>query len=265
MTQPDAPSPTLIAYKIHDYASMPIVPAAVARDWMDRTGERFAYRCLPLNIANQHGWFLLNTHKIRCVWNGRDAHDAVTIICKAGPKNAPCPAISHFGSGVVTFNLNYLFRTPPGWNLWCRGPSNHPKDGITALEGIIETDWSVATFTMNWKMTSVNVPVDFEIGEPICMICPIKRGEVESFSPQMRAIASDPALKDAYEKWAASRTNFNRDLAKGVPAALEQSWQRDYIQGQGPGVKAPQHQVKLEVKQFSSSSNPSPGSPGEAG
>jgi hypothetical protein len=91
-------SPTLIAYKIHDYPSMPIVPADVQRDWMNRTNERFAYRCLPLNIANQHGWFLLNTHKIRCVWNGRDTHDAVTIICKAGPRETPCPAISHFGS-----------------------------------------------------------------------------------------------------------------------------------------------------------------------
>ena len=251
MSQQESESPTLTAYKIHDYPSMPIVPAAVQRQWMDQTNDRFAYRCLPLNIANQHGWFLLNTHKIRCVWNGRDAHDAVTIICKGGPRQSPCPAISHFGSGVVTFNLNYLFRTPPGWNLWCRGPSNHPKDGIYPLEGIIETDWSVATFTMNWKMTTVNVPVDFEIGEPIGMICPVKRGEVESFAPAMRSLSSDPALKDAFDKWSASRVNFNRDLAKGADWAVAKSWQKDYIQGHGPGVKAPEHQVKLEVREFS--------------
>jgi Family of unknown function (DUF6065) len=29
------------------------------RAWMDATDQRFAYRCLPLNIANAHGWEIL--------------------------------------------------------------------------------------------------------------------------------------------------------------------------------------------------------------
>src|SRR5439155_21136436 len=236
--------PRLIAYRVHDYPSMQIVPAPTARDWMDRTHERFAYRCLPLNIANQHGWWLLNTHRIKAVWNGRDDKDAVSIVCKAGPKTSPCPAESHFGYGVLTFTLNYVFRTPAGWNLYCKGPGNYPKDGITPLEGIIETDWSVATFTMNWKMTTVNVPVEFDIGEPIAMICPVKRGEVESFVPEMRELNAEPALKEAFEQWSASRSKFNRELARGADWAIAKSWQKEYLQGVGPGVKAPEHQVK---------------------
>src|SRR4051812_45121993 len=43
----------LIAYRVHTMPSMPIVPAPARRDWMDATHEKFAYRCLPLNIANQ--------------------------------------------------------------------------------------------------------------------------------------------------------------------------------------------------------------------
>ena len=31
-------------------------PAPLERDWMDASGERFAYRCLPLSIANAYGW-----------------------------------------------------------------------------------------------------------------------------------------------------------------------------------------------------------------
>jgi len=27
---------------------------------MDDTNGEFAYRCLPLNIANAHGWIILN-------------------------------------------------------------------------------------------------------------------------------------------------------------------------------------------------------------
>ncbi|HEX8525241.1 MAG TPA: DUF6065 family protein [Tepidisphaeraceae bacterium] len=249
MSEENVP-PQLKAFRIYEYPSMPIVPATFERAWMNRTHERFAYRCLPLNIANQHGWFLLNTHKIRVVWNGKDDKNAITVICKGGPKASPCPAESHFGFGVVTFNLNYLFRTPPGWNLWARGPSNYPKDGITALEGIIETDWSVATFTMNWKMTTVDVPVDFEIGEPICMISPVRRGEVEKFEPQIQMLDAEPELKDGFRKWSESRNKFNSELARGADWAIARSWQKEYLQGFGPGVKAPEHQTKLTLKEF---------------
>jgi len=54
------PESTLIAYRIHKYPSMPIVPASSMRDWMDKTHERFAYRCLPLTIANQTGWCVID-------------------------------------------------------------------------------------------------------------------------------------------------------------------------------------------------------------
>ena len=60
---------------------------------------------------------------------------------------------SNFGYGIVTWYLPYLFRTSPGYNLWVRGPVNSPKDGIVPLEGLVETDWAEATFTVNWKIT----------------------------------------------------------------------------------------------------------------
>jgi Family of unknown function (DUF6065) len=37
-----------------------IVPAPVERRWMDHMPQDHAYRCLSLNIANAHGWFILN-------------------------------------------------------------------------------------------------------------------------------------------------------------------------------------------------------------
>jgi hypothetical protein len=147
---------------------------------------------LPLLIANQQGWFILNTHRVRCVWNGGPRMEHLIVIDKGGPPGTPCPAISHFGHGVLTWNLNYLFRTPPGYNLWARGPANQPKDGAAALEGIIETDWSVATFTMNWKMTAIGGAIDFVPGEPICQISPVRRGEVETFHPSVADIDTQP-------------------------------------------------------------------------
>jgi hypothetical protein len=249
--------PLLTAYRVHPYPSMPIVPAPAPRKWMDQTQDRFAYRCLPLLIANQSGWMILNTHRIRAVWNGGPSDRDLTVICKAGPKTTPCPAVSHFGHGVLTFNLNYLFRTPRGFNLWARGPANYPKDGIAPLEGIIETDWSVATFTMNWKVTTVGLPIDFEPGEPICMIHPVRRSEIESFHPRVRDLSSEPELKQAFEAWSRSREQFNFALKVPGSQARDEAWQKEYLQGYGPGgMKAPQHQLKLKVREFEMPDSP---------
>ena len=247
----EQPEPKLIAYRIYKYPSLPIVPASSQRSWMDQTSERFAYRCLPLLIANQSGWFILNVHRIRAIWNGRNDKDAIRVKVAGGPPDTPCPAESHFGHGVLTFNLNYLFRTPPGYNLWARGPANQPKDGVTALEGIIETDWSVATFTMNWKITRPNVPIDFVPGEPICMITPVKRHEVESFRPAVTDLDTDPQLSQRYHTWAKSREQFNSQLDDPESWAARMQWQKEYLQGFSPdGTKAPEHQTKVVLREF---------------
>src|SRR5688500_12447342 len=244
--------PTLTAYRIHKYPSLPSVPATSQRRWMDRTTHRFAYRCLPLLIANQHGWFILNVHKIRVIWDGQPREDGLKVTCEGGPEHTPCPAISNFGHGVLTWNLNYLFRTPPGYNLGARGPANMFKTGIVHLEGIIETDWLVSTVTMYWKMIEANMEVEFLPGEPICLILPIKRGEIETFDPQVRDLDTEPALQKGYEEWSASRTKFIHELQIPKSEAREAKWQKDYVQGVGPeGVVAPQgHQTKLNLREF---------------
>src|SRR5205807_231232 len=97
---------------------------------------------------------------------------------------------SHFGAGVVTFTIPYLFRTPKGVNLWVKGPTNYFKDGAAPLEGVVETDWAVSSFTMNWKLTRPGLPVRFARGEPICMIVPVPRGLAEELDPHQAPIAT---------------------------------------------------------------------------
>ena len=92
---------------------------------------------------------------IEAVWNGRPGLDDIKIRTLDG--STP-PAISHFGSGVLTFGVACVFRTDPGWNLMAMGPPNRPKPGIQALTGVIETDWAPYSFTMNWIFTEPNRP-----------------------------------------------------------------------------------------------------------
>ena len=73
--------------------------------------------------------------------------------------------MSIFGQGVLPFHIQGLFRTPPQWNLWVGGSPNRFKDAIQPLTGIIETDWSPYTFTMNWRFTRPGQWISFEEGQ----------------------------------------------------------------------------------------------------
>ncbi len=53
--------------------------APPTRPWMDASPDRFAYRCLPMLIANQSGWLILNDISFEAKWNGESADDGVEI------------------------------------------------------------------------------------------------------------------------------------------------------------------------------------------
>ena len=58
---------------------MPLQTADRRREWMDETTDRFAYRCLPVAIANQVGWDILSPVGFTAKWNGKDGLDAISI------------------------------------------------------------------------------------------------------------------------------------------------------------------------------------------
>lgn len=243
------PSLALTAYTTTPGIAMPIVPGLVSRSWMEATPARFAYRCLPLLIANQAGWLIINEQKVAVSWNGTTATDALEIKQLSG--KSPCRAMSHFGHGILTWTIPYLFRTPPGYNLHVRGPSNWPKDGICALEGIVETDWAEATFTMNWKLTRPHHTIVFEEGEPVAMIVPVQRGVLERFHPLLASIADNPELQSRHEAWSHARRNFNKELKQPGSDAQKAGWQRHYMQGVTiDEFPAQEHQRKLLLREF---------------
>lgn len=246
----DTGSPQLIAYRVSTMPPMKLARAPIERRWMEATRDRFANRCLPLLIANQAGWLVLNQVPMRATWAGGWDQRSLTVERLDGLPGEP-PGMSHFGEGILTFSMPWMFRTPPGWNLHVRGPANMPKYGVYALEGIVETDWSLATFTMNWFFTAQHTPITFEKDEPICMLTPVRRGDVESFVPIERDIDREPAMKEAYERWSAGRNQFIKDMKQPGTEAHAKRWERHYFQGQAvDGSPAPQHQTRLFVKEF---------------
>ena len=246
----------LVCYLHPGWAPL-IRPAPATRPWMDDTPESFAYRCLPLNIANAHGWEVLSPCGFEAVWDGGTGTEAVTLRldADASPERAP---VSLFGQGIITFHIEGLFRTPAGWNLWVGGSPNRPKDAIQPLSGVVETDWSPFTFTMNWRFTRPRHPVRFEAFEPIAFLFPVERATLEAFRPRFAPIDDDPALKQRFADWSRARDEFHRRMATEPPRAGADKWQKHYYRGvdvSGETLVA-DHRAKLRLAAFDASSTP---------
>jgi hypothetical protein len=234
-------------------APVPITPAPRRRAWMDAAVDRWPNRCLPLLVANESGWALLLTASFTATWGGEPNPSSVRIDFDEAPARAP--VASHFGYGVITFAVPYVFRTPPGYNLLARGPANSPKDGISALEGVVETDWAHANFTMNWKLTRPGLAVRFEEGEVFCVVVPQRRGELEAFAPEIRAIESEPAMLAEFRTFGDNREQLQiRKFLGEYSAEFEperRAWEGHYYRGLTPsGSPAAEHQTKLHLSPF---------------
>jgi LPS sulfotransferase NodH len=250
-------SPLLVAYAVGE-EHLQLFPAPASRDWMDKTHQHFANRCLPMLMANQSGWFLVSKLDVSVVWNGGQAKESLSITTSPGVRGH-APAVSIFGHGILTWHIPYLFRTPAGFNLLARGPANWPRENAFALEGLVETDWAVATFTMNYKILRANEAVHFRAGEPVCMIVPQRRGELEAFQPFIRSINDDPAECKGYRLWSASRGEFLKSLTEGrKQPATGGIWQKHYFRGTSPdGTTAGAHDVKRDLATFGRPESPS--------
>ena len=220
-------TPTLIAHALAPEV-LPLVPAAAERDWMEQ-GDRRAYRCLPLSIANASGWEYRCPIGFRAFWNGGPALADIRFEIFEGRQPTHNFIASHFGLGVITFAIGHLFRTDPGWGLWVRGAPNHVKDGIQALDAVVETDWLPFTFTMNWKFTRPGI-IEFKVGEPFCFVMPFQHTALDAIEPKVVALKENPDLEREYLAWMRSRRAFNEGLARRSEGRAKQSWKKLYHQ-----------------------------------
>jgi hypothetical protein len=215
-----------------------IVPGRPLRAWMESFPDRHPYRCLPLSMANTTGWEILCPVSFTAEWNGGPG--TADIIFKP---DHPFPGFddlvkSHFSHAVMTFHPGYMFRTPEGWSMWVGGPPNHVKDGIQALEGLVETDWLPFPFTMNWIFTRPG-RVRFLKGEPFCFIVPVQDKPLEDFELVQKSLDRNPDLRDQYEAWRSRRDEFNARLRQGDEGAIKEAWQRFYFKGEMPDETSP--------------------------
>ena len=241
--------PELICYPLEPDPPA-IEPARAGRAWMDATDQRYAYRCLPLSIANASGWEILAPVAFEATWRGDDGRASVTIRSREDAARAGRLATSHFGHGILTLHTGYLFRTSPGWALWVRGSPNQAKRNLVPLDGVVETDWLDFPFTMNWRFTRAGT-VAFEKGEPFCFITPVPHTVLDRIAPEVRPLEANPELKAAFEARSRGRADFNAGLADRDPDTVARGWQRHYMRGEdAAGRQAEFHLTKRRVRPF---------------
>lgn len=248
-------------------AALDIGPAPSRRRWMDETPGAYAYRCLPLTIANSHGWEIRCPIAFEAEWDGGASLDSVQIFVDDGhaPERSTRDKAasdetgfveSHFGSGILTFNPMGIFRTAPGVNLWVTGPPNRFKDGLQPQSALVETDWIPYNFTMNWMFTRSGTRVRFERGEPYCFVFPVPRGIVEDCEPKLRPITAEPGLEAMHRRAYSERTFLHTvkattgaETVKNDKRLRFQGW---YMAGRMPDGSpvAQQHQTSIEAKPF---------------
>ena len=249
--QPNESARPLISFITGDNAPQ-FSPASINRPWMSEMRRGWANRCLPMLIANQSGWELRNPCAFSATWMGGDDITKVTVAPDRRDPGQFLP-VSNFGYGILTWHLPILFRTPPGYDLLVRGPANHPKDAISPLEGIVETDWTSSGFSINWKFTREYIPVRFEVDEPICMIVPQRRGELEEFAPEVRPIGSDDDLRRQHEFFLQSRRELGQaQAATDTRTGDKVPWQGDYTRGVHADGEAgpPDHRTRRQLRPF---------------
>lgn len=194
---------------------------------MDRSSSRYAYRCLPLGIANSYGWQLQVDAPFRVSWDGGSGAGAVKVESDGG---AHVP-ISFFGEGTFTFHVGYVFRTDYPYGLYVTGSPNFPKANVVPLSGIVETFWLPFPFTMNWKFTQPGM-VEFAAGDVFCHFFPVDVEAFGNITPEIRSMSEDPELEAEYELWSQSRSEFSALLASDDYRGV--GWQKFYTRGKYP-------------------------------
>jgi hypothetical protein len=167
-----------------------------------------AYQCLPMVVANQWGWQVLCPTDVRVHWDGSEGPSGVRV--EVDPRYA-VGVKSQFGSGIVTFSPPWLFRTPPGWDLYSKGPGNRWKVNCVPLEGVIETWWLNYTFTLNWKVVEPGA-VEFARGESLGQLVPVPHGTFQGSTAVEAPIAfAEPEAAAEFVRWLEERRRIARD------------------------------------------------------
>jgi hypothetical protein len=219
----------------------PVVPLTAKRKWMDDSRLKFAYKCLPLNIANQYGYAVLCPEDFTIDWYGGKNEQDVSFNVTSENSYIKDHLHSYFGDSTFTIHIDFIVRTPEGFSTYIRGVPNETKQGLKPLDAIVETDWLSYTFTYNFLLTEPG-SYSFKKGEPLFVFFPIERGTVENFELKESRIENDPELLTDFEDYHRKRIEA---ISVPIKKPVFQNFYRKGTKASGEKVSIKNHITNL--------------------
>ena len=149
--------------------SLAPVPASKLRDWWEdnRRTANHAKHCLPLQMANSLGYYVLSPGTFLVKWNG-DVHEPAQVTTIE--KSSHCEVDAHAAFGSFTVQAKFIPVTDdPGDFVIIKGVANERSLPYVCMEAAIEAWWSVGNFGLVFLL---NQPGEFLIpmGKPIAQM-----------------------------------------------------------------------------------------------
>lgn len=140
------------------------------------------FHCLPVVVGNQYGFAIRSLVSWTAKWNGGESSaDTIVKIDKKDADNNNQIVASHFGSGIVTVQNRFHFRTAPGVNLMVLNAPNIFHFNLSNMFAVVETDNLRRDFTFNLKIVKPRIQVSVKKGDLISAIIPMPRYYVDDF------------------------------------------------------------------------------------
>jgi hypothetical protein len=234
----------IILYRLQEESPIfPVVPLTIKRKWMSESWQKHAYKCLPLNIANQYGYAVLCPADFTLDWwGGRDPRD-VDFDVASGSEYMKNHIYSYFGEGTFTIHVDFMIKTPEGFSTYIRGVPNEAKKGVKPLDAIVETDWLPFTFTYNFLLTEPGT-YTFKKNEPLFVFFPIERNTVENFKLKEYRIQDNPELLKDFNEYGDKRDD-SIEIENRTQKTFYQNFYRNGVKANGEKAKIKNHITNL--------------------
>lgn len=186
------------------------------RDWMDKTFEKHAYRCLPVSLSNTLGWTFSFPEDISFIWDGNDSSEQGHVKVLSGERFVS----TNRANATISFETGLWLRTKESVSVLLMPVPNQFIDGVQGFTTIINTSVLSPPIPYAWKITKANEVITIPAHTPIVSILPINLKSIqdtvfvlktENFGNEFHTKLGDYGSRSAEITQSGSWTNFYRD------------------------------------------------------
>ena len=167
------------------------------RDWMEITGERHAYHCFPVSLANRFGWSVSFPEDITFIWDGGMDLNAERVKIISGHKYTNINRANH----TISFETGLKFITEENVSLLTMPVPNQFIRGAQCFTTIVSTSVLPGSLPIAWMITEPNIEITIPANTPVAAIVPISLTEVQSYE----LVISNKNLKPDFNNFMKNR------------------------------------------------------------